>query len=137
MISLRSIPLERKKELDPIFKKAIGQSYPFLRENSCYGCRLFGAFKNDELIGFAGLKCYSGTWYLSAAWVRPDYRGKGIHSKLIRYRIALMMGETKRLRVAVHHKNRYSLHNVKKHKFKEVKRVQYESGERIILERIL
>jgi GNAT superfamily N-acetyltransferase len=75
--------------------------------------KLFGAFKDRELVGLGGLASYHGFWCLRLGVVARAHRGHGLQRKLIRARLNwLRKRGARHVNVWVDPHNVYSLNNV-------------------------
>jgi ribosomal protein S18 acetylase RimI-like enzyme len=125
MLLERQKYLEHKKEINGLYCQELG-------EEPVSGMIYFGVIGELDgkqiLEAVASVKNYMGSWYLRGCVVRPEYRGSGLQSLLIRERLAYLSGKTKTVRVSVYPENTYSIQNIEKEGFIFEKQKRLKDG---------
>jgi GNAT superfamily N-acetyltransferase len=77
---------------------------------------------------------YTGCWTLVSGFVRKEYRGQGLHKRLIRARVKEVFKRGgKQVRAWVHPRNAYSLNNLVDEGFRFIKTKKKKSDDHICL----
>jgi ribosomal protein S18 acetylase RimI-like enzyme len=88
----------------------------------------FGIIEDSKLLATGSIKCYFGDWYLRGCIVKPEYRGKGLQSRLIRERLEYIASKANIVRVGVFPNNQFSIDNIKKEGFVFEKKKKLSNG---------